>query len=196
LITMSTEKPRYDRRAEEGPAPAYLDGVILLDSRLRILAFDEGAAIILQDSLHAENGTDWTRRVPQGIVDVLKQGHISSSRPRKVRLQLPSGGYVCRIHAARSCLTSVPGVLTVLHLARELSVDEAISLISSEYRLTGRERQAVRGVVSGLSSKEVAEQMRISPNTVKAFLRLAMGRMGVSSRTGLIAKLFEPNEHE
>jgi len=192
---MSTEKPRYDRRAEEGPAPLYLDGVILFDSRLRILAFDEGAAIILQDPLHANHGTDWTRRVPQEILNVLKQGH-TSSRPRKVRLQLPSGGYVCRVHAARSCFDSMPGILTVLHLARELSMDEAISLISSEYRLTGREREAVHGVVSGLSSKEVAEQMRISPNTVKAFLRLAMGRMGVSSRTGIIAKLFEPNEHE
>ena len=85
------------------------------------------------------------------------------------------------------------GHVTVLHLARELSLDDSLTLISAEYRLTVREQQALRLVLTGLTSKEVAEQMCISPNTVKAFLRLVMGKMGVSSRTGIVAKLFHSN---
>ena len=45
----------------------------------------------------------------------------------------------------------------------------------------------------GLTSKEVAIRMNISPNTVKAFLRLVMGKMGVTTRAGIVAKLLEPD---
>ena len=33
--------------------------------------------------------------------------------------------------------------------------------------------------------------MSISPNTVKTFVKLAMAKVGVSNRTGLIARLFQ-----
>lgn len=56
------------------------------------------------------------------------------------------------------------------------------------FRLTPRERQALSLLVQGLTNKEIAGRMGISPNTVKTFLRLTMGKMGVSSRVGLIRK--------
>jgi DNA-binding CsgD family transcriptional regulator len=33
--------------------------------------------------------------------------------------------------------------------------------------------------------------MRISPSTVKSFIKLVMTKVGVSSRTGIIAKILE-----
>jgi DNA-binding CsgD family transcriptional regulator len=100
---------------------------------------------------------------------------------------------MCNIHDAQSQVEGIPGRVIVLHLARDLSMADALSQIRTEYRLTVREQQALEGVLLGLTSKEVAERMSISPNTVKAFLRMVMGKMGVTSRTGLVAKLFEPN---
>ena len=41
----------------------------------------------------------------------------------------------------------------------------------------------------GLSSKEIASRMSISPNTVKAFLRVIMVKMGVTSRSGVVGKI-------
>ena len=38
-------------------------------------------------------------------------------------------------------------------------------------------------------SKEIADRMTVSPNTVKAFLRLVMIKMGVSSRSAIMAKI-------
>ena len=46
----------------------------------------------------------------------------------------------------------------------------------------------MRFLVEGLASKEIAARMQISPNTVKVFLRLAMMKMGVSSRSGIMSK--------
>jgi hypothetical protein len=38
--------------------------------------------------------------------------------------------------------------------------------------------------------QEIAMEMCISPNTVKAFLKLAMAKVGASNRTALVARLF------
>jgi DNA-binding CsgD family transcriptional regulator len=43
----------------------------------------------------------------------------------------------------------------------------------------------------GLTSKEIAQEMNISPNTVKSFLKLVMAKVGVSNRTGLVARVFD-----
>jgi len=64
-----------------------------------------------------------------------------------------------------------------------------IAEIAERYGLTARERETVELLLEGLTSKEIAERMKISPNTVKAFIRLVMVKMGVSTRSGIIGKL-------
>jgi DNA-binding CsgD family transcriptional regulator len=65
--------------------------------------------------------------------------------------------------------------------------------MAAQFNLTEREREALQGISVGLSSKELAERMRISPNTVKAYLHLVMVKMGVTSRAGIVAKILEHN---
>jgi Bacterial regulatory proteins, luxR family len=50
----------------------------------------------------------------------------------------------------------------------------------------------VEFLLSGLSSKEIADRMKISPNTVKATLRVVMIKMGVSTRSGIVGKIIQP----
>jgi len=57
------------------------------------------------------------------------------------------------------------------------------------FQLTNREMEAVQRLAEGLTSKEIAQRMNISPNTVKTFLRLVMIKMGVTTRSGVIGKL-------
>jgi len=47
----------------------------------------------------------------------------------------------------------------------------------------------VEFLLQGLTSKEIANRMGISPNTVKAFLRLVMVKMKVSTRSGIAGKI-------
>jgi len=61
--------------------------------------------------------------------------------------------------------------------------------VSQEFHLTRREREALEHLLEGLSSKEIANRMNVSPNTVKVFLRLIMVKMGVSSRSGIVVKI-------
>jgi DNA-binding CsgD family transcriptional regulator len=54
-------------------------------------------------------------------------------------------------------------------------------------RLTPQERQVARFVAQGLSNKEVAAQLYLSPRTIDAHLRNAFAKLGVTSRTQLAA---------
>ena len=195
MVSTSSGKLQNGQPSKLGLVPRYVEGVILLDLSLRILAFDEGAAAILSGSPRPEPETEATFQVPKEILDALQVAFTPDPLARRVRFRAGSRAYMCRIHDAQSQIEGIPERVTVLHLARDLSMADALSQIRTEYRLTVREQQALEGVLLGLTSKEVAERMSISPNTVKAFLRLVMGKMGVASRTGIVAKLFEPNGH-
>jgi DNA-binding CsgD family transcriptional regulator len=65
--------------------------------------------------------------------------------------------------------------------------------IAERFGLTARERETVQYLLEGLTSKEIAQRMKISPNTVKAFLRLVMVKMGVSTRSGIIGRIVGPS---
>jgi DNA-binding CsgD family transcriptional regulator len=65
----------------------------------------------------------------------------------------------------------------------------ALAQVSHQFNLTGREQEALEYLVQGLSSKEIADRMNISSNTVKTFLRLIMIKMGVSSRMAVVRKI-------
>jgi DNA-binding CsgD family transcriptional regulator len=65
----------------------------------------------------------------------------------------------------------------------------ALAEISEEFDLTQRERETVEFLLQGFTSKEIATRMNISPNTVKAFLRLVMVKMKVSTRSGIAGKI-------
>jgi DNA-binding CsgD family transcriptional regulator len=58
--------------------------------------------------------------------------------------------------------------------------------------LTQREQETVKLLLQGLTSKEIAVRMEISANTVKAFVRLVMIKMGVSTRSGIAGKFVPP----
>jgi DNA-binding NarL/FixJ family response regulator len=95
--------------------------------------------------------------------------------------------YICSAHRL-----DVPGrekETTALLLERISSPEVTLYGICQKYNLTTREREAMGHLLRGLTSKEIAQQMRISPNTVKAFVHSAMTKMGVSTRAGLIGRI-------
>jgi len=64
-----------------------------------------------------------------------------------------------------------------------------MSQVFQQFNLTQREGEALTYLLQGLSSKEIANRMNVSPNTVKAFLRLIMIKTGVSSRSAVVGKI-------
>jgi DNA-binding CsgD family transcriptional regulator len=66
-----------------------------------------------------------------------------------------------------------------------------IEQVADGFSLSQREREVVQLLVRGLTTKEIAVRMGISPNTVKVFLRLVMVKTNVTTRSGIVGKILQ-----
>jgi DNA-binding CsgD family transcriptional regulator len=73
----------------------------------------------------------------------------------------------------------------------ERIVPDTMNLVSRfrQYHLSPREQEVVRLLLADLSNKEIAQALGLSLNTVKGYLKLLTRKLGVSSRTGILAKM-------
>ena len=97
--------------------------------------------------------------------------------------------YTCRTFSLYSHSNDAPdhpALALILERSGRRPVDA--SQVAAQFHLTPREQQTLRYLTQGLTNKEIGHRMNISPNTVKAFLRLIMMKMGVSTRFGIIGK--------
>jgi DNA-binding CsgD family transcriptional regulator len=167
-------------------------GLILIDSSFTPIACNqEGAAILTYPHKPNAQRID-TLSVPQEILDEIRRHRLV--RSLSVVIPFPAGRreYICHAFPVNFCTWSTQPIFALV-LQRNSSADETVYRMAAQFNLTEREREALQGVSVGLSSKELAERMQISPNTVKAYLHLVMVKMGVSSRAGIVAKILEHN---
>jgi DNA-binding CsgD family transcriptional regulator len=175
------------------PSPRSAAGFLLLDSSLRPISFNAEAVQVLSYPDKPEN----VRRS-----DVFLAGKVRSRLMREqptdecpLVAEFRSGRrrYLCRAFLvdARTNGSTHPCIAVLLE--RNPSGSIPLSQVSKQFNLTRRERDALEYLLQGLSSKEIAHRMNVSPNTVKAFLRLVMIKMGVSSRSAIMAKIITIN---
>jgi DNA-binding NarL/FixJ family response regulator len=83
------------------------------------------------------------------------------------------------------------GIQSLSGLAETQRLNVDATQVAQQFRLTQREGQVVECLSQGLTSKGIASRLNISPNTVKAFLRVIMLKLKVGTRAAIIQKLFE-----
>jgi DNA-binding NarL/FixJ family response regulator len=89
----------------------------------------------------------------------------------------------------RYCWPKITAVL--IEVCRPANRPNELPNLAREYRLTDREGETVSHSNLGLTSKEIAQRMQVSPNTVKVFLCSIMSKMSVSTRSGIPGKLMQ-----
>ena len=114
------------------------------------------------------------RRAAMGRADALAS----------VRVPRRSGGWL-RLDA--TLLEDGRRVAVVLSPARE---PEVADLIARVYGLTAREREVTRLTMHGLSTREMAASLHVSPYTVQDHLKSIFDKVEVRSRRELVAQLF------
>lgn len=174
-------------------------GLIVIDASLRVVASNGEALQILaypdppEKIQHLDTWLTNKVRVdlvgkqsPPRFVDGFRsarRSYVCRSFPLDLRAQNGNG---------HSSAAGTQGGLLIVMLERRSNDAAKINQISERFGLTAREKETVEYLLQGLTSKEIAQHMKISPNTVKAFLRLVMVKMDVSTRSGIIGRIVGP----
>jgi DNA-binding CsgD family transcriptional regulator len=169
------------------------DGVVLTDLSLRPIAVDSGAIAILSDINRRGGLSALSWSIPREVADGFMSVKNESWRDVRVSLRGEKYEYICTMYQTEPQNDFLPGPLLAMFLQRVSSPDTAILQIAAQCGLTPREIQVLRGIAVGLTSKEVAQSMKISPNTVKTYLRLIMVKMGVTTRAAIVGTLLNHN---
>jgi DNA-binding CsgD family transcriptional regulator len=166
-------------------------GLVVVDRSLNLVASNIEAIQILTFPSSPEtipNLDRWlTKRIRMGLVDRRSSAALTFVE------QFKSAQRTYRCHSfplnlnGNAAVPNYPAV--VLLLERSKSGGVKLVEVCTRFGLTPRERETVKMLFEGLTSKEIAQRMNISPNTVKAFLRLVMVKMGVSTRSGIVGRI-------
>jgi DNA-binding NarL/FixJ family response regulator len=108
-------------------------------------------------------------------------------------LQLGARGILLKESATRHLLDAIRGVAAGRLVLGDGVADDVISAMSGvdssrsgkRFNLTLREREIVQAIVAGQSNKDIADTLRISPQTVKHHLTSIFDKTGVSTRLEL-----------
>jgi DNA-binding CsgD family transcriptional regulator len=166
-------------------------GLVLMDMSLRPIAFDRGAALILDGQTRVDADRETVSLLPQDILENIRNRKPSELAAVRMTFRVGHNEYSARAYLMESQNGLFTQPIVALHIERISSATDAVAAVAAKFHLTDREQEALRGISIGLSSKELAERMNISPNTVKVFLRLIMIKMGVTSRGGIVAQILQ-----
>jgi DNA-binding CsgD family transcriptional regulator len=166
--------------------------LVLLDTSFRAVSFNAEAIQVLGYPQNPRGRA--SSRLIEARLSVLLSPLRSSPRAT-LASTFHSGGrqYNVRLfNLNRSEDVSSSGPAYALMLERPDRRPVDLSSAINLFHLTPRERETLQFLMQGMTSKEIANHMGVSPHTVKAFLRLVMGKMQVSTRSGIIGKLIVP----
>jgi DNA-binding CsgD family transcriptional regulator len=71
------------------------------------------------------------------------------------------------------------------------TIGQRLERFGREHQLTRRQLQVLRGIVDGLTNKEIAAQQRCAENTVELHTTNLFRRLNVSSRTQLVSRFWQ-----
>ncbi len=180
------------RAAAETPRSIPVEeGIALVDGKFRLIAVSSEAEAILYTVGGSPGGPDGKATLSPSLLNQLSARSELNAAP--ILLTARGREYSCRVFELGAWSEDITPPVLALHFKQEKTVVETVFQVGEEYKLTDREQEALIGVAMGLSSKELAERMNISPHTVKAFLRLVKIKMGSSTRAGIVGKLIDKN---
>ncbi|MEP6715051.1 MAG: helix-turn-helix transcriptional regulator [Terriglobia bacterium] len=166
-------------------------GLVLLDEALHISALDYGARLILPDCGGSYGETSGSSHLPRPLADYLQTRSWTSISGNSVNIRGNRAVYRCTVFKIEPQTRGSGSPALAVYICRNISPEEAIEHVAAMCKLTDRELEVLRGVSTGLTSKEIAAELDISPNTVKSYLRILMVKIGVTTRSAIVGKLLK-----
>jgi DNA-binding CsgD family transcriptional regulator len=165
------------------------EGFLLLDPSMNPVFVNHAAAEILLYPQKVEAQKKLDRFLTNKIRGRLLFAESSGLPELVTRFQSGKRLYQCRAVRVKAMAGSDSQSSLAVFLERGSSGSIQLAQIAEKFNLTTREQEVLHCLSEGgLTTKEIAARIGISPNTVKAFLHLIMLKMGVTTRSGILGK--------
>ncbi len=167
---------------------------------MQILARQPVDVILLDYLLEHEQGSEVVRMVRQagfqGKILMVTAG-LTNSQIREL-IQLGISGIFLKHDPPSSLVTCIREVmagrtwLAPRHLQALVEPDRSSdSGVVDKKQITERQRVVLRGVLEGLSNKEIAAQLGVSESAIKAVIQQLFAKLRVRSRSQLVRAVLE-----
>jgi DNA-binding NarL/FixJ family response regulator len=169
-------------------------GFLLLDPSMNPIFVNPAAAQILVHPQKLETQKNLDSYLASRIRLTLFSEQPSNGSALVPKFQSGRRTYLCRSFRVNGIAYGHSQAAFAVLLERASAKSASLAQLSERFHLTTREQEVAQFLSQGLTSKEIGMRMQISPNTVKAFLRLIMVKMGVSTRSAIVGKalIMEP----
>jgi DNA-binding CsgD family transcriptional regulator len=177
--------------AKGGDPPAA--GVLLIDDYMRVTSWTPSVDEWLHTFPSAELYSS-AAILPAAVYSLAGRVLADSTRsastrlPPRIRLRTITGRWATLDGGVMEGRDRGGVAITI----RSATPPEVLDLLVRACALTARERQLVSLLVTGLSTRELAEQLCITPYTVKDHLKAIFNKTGVRSRRELIGEIVGP----
>jgi DNA-binding CsgD family transcriptional regulator len=171
-------------------------GMLIVDDDLQVLTMTANAESWLDELTDGfpwrpEVGSSWLPEVVRSVIARARQlhgGDVPGDRMPRARVRGTSGRWLA-IYASgvREASPGSPKTAVIIEEARPA---EIAPLIMNAYGLSAREARVTSLVFQGLSTKEIAAEIHLSPYTVQDHLKGIFAKVGVRSRRELAARIF------
>lgn len=176
------------KRRAMAPAAA---GFILADKNGNPLYASQEARAILTYPKDSRNFLPAWTSLQKAIFPLSGNQELSAGYSSRAETMSGRRRYVClAIPLDKSRAERMIGGTVAIVLERHREASALAKTTSEHFRLTEREQEVVEFLIRGLTNKEIATRMQISPNTVRAFVRMVMGKLGISTRSGIVGMVF------
>jgi DNA-binding CsgD family transcriptional regulator len=178
-------KPIHTRTGSAAKTP----GFILVDSSCRPVFMNSEAADILKFSDKGKASRSGEKGFVDEIRSLFAELTKDSTAPCSAKIQSGKRKYQCSVFSLNAPSSNGNGPVAAILLERNSKPLDFE--LTAGFSFTPRERQVVQLLALGLTTKEIAGRLQISPNTVKTFLRLVMAKTEVTTRSGIVGKILQ-----
>jgi DNA-binding CsgD family transcriptional regulator len=181
-----------ERRAT-GTQP-HSPGVVLFDRSGTPLNANEAARAWFDELPDAGIGVDVPSPVRVLLAHAVAVAEGHERGPARMRLRTARGRWLV-LHASH--LPGATGADDLLALVVEPATSaEVAPIVVEAYGLTPREQDVISALARGLGTAETARELFLSAHTVRDHVKSVFGKLGVSTRGELVAKLFAEHYDE
>ncbi len=172
---------------------------ILREMPTGVMVFDEKISVVF---CNREAERFIKRRGVSPDIETLCEKIFDAIRTKKVKELFPGEVYLYKKFAGSTSdwifkfvMQENPDPLVYVFIM-EQAVSSRLKMneIRIHYRLTRRETDVLRRVLSGLTNSEIAEDFEISEQTVKDHLSNIYSKLGIKNRFGLISGVIGPHQ--